>query len=265
MIRTNSIDSNKDNKKVEFKEEIIDNQFKWTSEDEYLLKEWADHARCYNMLHEIARTKYERLNLKYNIPMIILSTFVGTVNMLTNRIDMINEYVNSDTPSYILGAVSIVVAILGAIYEFFKIPYFLSEHTLYMKQWDKLGRDIKIELIKERNDRMPKKHMVEFFKREYERLTEMSPQLSQDVKDEFKQTVKRENIKVPKNIIKEIDQIQVNTKDIIINIPKSKYEIDLENNNKHIEEEFKKKYERMHGRRPSSIELNTMLKRQNSV
>ena len=247
-------------------EKMADNSYKWLPEDEKLLSEWADHSNCYHLLHEIARTKYEKLNLRYNLPMIILSALVGSINMLTTRIEIINQYINSTGPSFILGGISIAVAILGAVYEFFRIPFYLSEHTLYMKQWDKLARDIKMELSKSRDDRIPKKHMIEYFKREYERLTELSPQLSQDVKDEFKLTVKRDKIKVPKNILKEIDQISINTKDIIITIPKkASLGPDLENKNNDIQEAFKRKYSMVHGRRPSTIEINDIIKRQNSV
>jgi len=237
--------------------------YKWSNEDEQVLVEWADHSNCYNMLHEIARIKYEKLNLKFNLPMIILSTFVGTINILITKIDIINQYVNTSGPSYALGAISIIVAIIGAVYDLFKVPFFLSEHTLFMKQWDKLARDIKLELIKDRSERMPKKHMMEYFKREYERLMELSPQLPQDVKDEFKRTIKRDNIKIPKNILKEIDQVAVNTKDVVINIP-AKPKLDLETENKLLEEEYNKRYHRMHGRRLSTIEMN-QLKRQSSI
>ena len=57
----------------------------WKKEEETLLKAWADKAQCYQWLHMKARDVYRRKNARYTIPVIVISTFVGTASFAQDR------------------------------------------------------------------------------------------------------------------------------------------------------------------------------------
>ena len=50
----------------------------WKEEEENLLKEWADKAQCYELLHAKSHAVYKTRHTWFVIPVIIIST-VGTV------------------------------------------------------------------------------------------------------------------------------------------------------------------------------------------
>ena len=45
---------------------VIKKEVKWTSEQEELLAEWAEKAKCYRWLHSRAEKKYRKRNCRYN-------------------------------------------------------------------------------------------------------------------------------------------------------------------------------------------------------
>ena len=53
---------------------------KWTIEQEKLLAEWAEKAKCFRWLHNRSEKSYRAKNYAFTIPVIILSTLTGTAN-----------------------------------------------------------------------------------------------------------------------------------------------------------------------------------------
>ena len=58
----------------------------WTSYLEDLISNWADNALSYSWLNLQSETKYRRLNYMFTIPIVILSTIVGTINVGMNSL-----------------------------------------------------------------------------------------------------------------------------------------------------------------------------------
>ena len=60
----------------------IDNSPKliWSDQTEELLIRWADNASCYKWLHDKSFRRFKFLNYLFSIPVIILSTFAGSLN-----------------------------------------------------------------------------------------------------------------------------------------------------------------------------------------
>ena len=54
------------------------NEAEWKEEHEKILVDWADKAMCYQWLHSSANNKFSKLNTRFTIPVIILSTLTGT-------------------------------------------------------------------------------------------------------------------------------------------------------------------------------------------
>ena len=76
---------------------IMENENKrnyWKTEEENLLKHWADKAQCYQWMHSRSHNVYSRKNALFTIPVIIISTITGTANFAQDRFpDNIKAYV----------------------------------------------------------------------------------------------------------------------------------------------------------------------------
>ena len=57
----------------------------WKEEEEELLRQWADKAQCYQWIHLRSREIYQKKNSWYTIPVIVISTFVGTASFAQER------------------------------------------------------------------------------------------------------------------------------------------------------------------------------------
>ena len=223
----------------------------WSEADEELLKEWADHAVCYRWLHEQAHKKYNKIYTKINIPIIIISTITGTASFAQGKIadEVIRDYVAMG-----IGFFSISAGILATLLSFFKISEKKEQHNNCAKLWDKLHRNIQVEMTKPPSERMPKKNMMEIFKKEYDRLVDDSPLIPDDVINMFENKFKNEpnfkDIQKP-NILNVFKSIKVNHQEEIIEEDKLVEDDTIKN----IQGRFKE----INGRLPTDVELESIV------
>ena len=52
----------------------------WHAQQEDILKSWSEQASCYRWMHERAYQDYNKKNMRFAIPVIIISTITGTAN-----------------------------------------------------------------------------------------------------------------------------------------------------------------------------------------
>ena len=89
----------------------------WKSEEENLLKQWADKAQCYQWMHSKSHNIYSRKNALFTIPVIIISTITGTANFAQDRFpEEVKEYVVMG-----IGSLSIIAGIITTINQFLQI------------------------------------------------------------------------------------------------------------------------------------------------
>lgn len=176
----------------------------WGEDHENILVEWADKAMCYRWLHSKCRDVYYRANTLFTIPVIIMSTIAGTANFAQN------QFSESVLPYAVMGigAVNLLAGILTTIQQFLKISELNESHRVAAIAWDKFYRNIKIELSKSPNERIPVSHIIKHSKEEYDRLMETSPQISEDVINEFIIKFSVGNININENVSKDITQKQ---------------------------------------------------------
>ena len=165
---------------------MINFDMEWNSEHEQILIDWADKAMCYRWLHSNANNIYSRLNMWFTIPVIIISTITGTANFAQDRIPV--EYLSYFV--MIVGAFNIFAGIISTIQQFLKINDLKESHRVSSIAWDKFYRNIKIELSKKPNERIPVAQMLKIYKEEYDRLMETSPDISKEIIQKFNDTFK---------------------------------------------------------------------------
>jgi len=154
----------------------------WTCEHEQILIEWADKAMCYRWLHSKANAMYSSLNAWYTIPVIIISTLTGTANFAQERVPL--AYQNYFV--MIVGGFNILAGIISTIQQFLKITQLNEAHRVSGIAWDKFYRNVKIELAKHPDERMPVLQMIKMCKEEFDRLMETSPVIPDKIVKTFK-------------------------------------------------------------------------------
>ena len=158
----------------------------WTIDHEDILIEWADKAMCFRWLHSRAHALYSKLNYNYTIPVIVISTLTGTANFAQDRVPLAYQ-------GYfvmIVGGFNILAGIITTIQQFLKITQLNEAHRVSGIAWDKFYRNIKIELARHPDERMHVNQMLKMCKEEFDRMMETSPNIPDEIIDEFKKKFK---------------------------------------------------------------------------
>ncbi len=150
----------------------------WAGYLEDLIAKWSDNALSYAWLHNKAEAKYRKLNYAFTIPIVILSTLVGTINVGMNSLfpDNLVKY-----GQITIGGVGIFTGILGTLQNFFKYAQLSEAHRNAAIQWHKFHRSLKTELALES---ICRRNAGEFFrssKTELDRLLDSSPYIPSDI------------------------------------------------------------------------------------
>ena len=153
----------------------------WTIDHEDILIEWADKAMCFKWMHSRSHAKYNRLNYRYTIPVIIISTLTRTANFAQQRVPISYQ-------GYffmIVGFFNILAGIITTIQQFLKITQLNEAHRVSSIAWDKFYRNIKIEISIHPDERMNVNQFIKISKDEFDRLVETSPEIPDDIINEF--------------------------------------------------------------------------------
>lgn len=240
-----------DNKKIE---ELIINSV-WTPEDEKILSEWADKAACYALMYDMELKIYSKKNNWYTTPVIILQTIMGAANFAQDKVP--EEYRNYYSMG--IGGITIISGIIATLASKYKIAEIKEAHNNATKQWDKFSRNIKLELVKSPEERLAKKAMMDLSKKEYDRLVESSPEISDETISKFLNNFKNSPITKPEicNEIKPTEifkRKEVQTPQIIIQQPTV-----VEDPIKKRNDDLVARFVANNGRPPSDEELQDML------
>jgi hypothetical protein len=196
----------------------------WKYSDEILLKEWADHAKCYRWLHDRSRLKYRKKNTRFAIPVIIISTITGAANFAQSKIS--NEQ-DRDIFAMTLGGANIIAGVIATIAQFLKVSELLEGHRVASLSWEKYYNNLKTELAKDFNDRDIAKDFLKYAKSEYDRLLEISPLFDKEIIQQFKLDILNNN-----------PNIDMKYPSIIGQFENDKIIIDKDKFNKEVEKEF---------------------------
>ena len=113
-----------------------------------------------------------------------MSTITGTANFAQDKFpEGIKNYATMG-----IGAVNIFAGILTTIQQFLKIGELNEAHRVSGISWDKFYRNIKVELAKSPDERIPVLQMLKISKEEFDRLMETSPAIPEKITDLFQTT-----------------------------------------------------------------------------
>jgi hypothetical protein len=143
-------------------------------------------------MHENSFRKYSKVNNYFAIPIIILSTVSGTLNVsLQGYVPA--QYLNVAQAG--IGGLGIFTGILTTLQNLFKYAQLSESHNNVSIGWSKLNRNIQIELSVERSSRKDADSFIKICRSEYDRLIEQSPTIPLDIIDSFKKMFREQNEK----------------------------------------------------------------------
>jgi hypothetical protein len=167
-----------DNEKKEKKEPKVE----WSPDNEKILVEWCDIAKCYKWLHTRAHQDYSKKHAWFTIPAIIMSTISGTASFAQGSLPVSMQ----TYAPMVIGSVNIFIGILTTIQQYLKISEYNESHRVSAIAWDKFARNIRIELAKHPDERsLDAGHFLKTNRDEFDRLMETSPSIPIPIVDEF--------------------------------------------------------------------------------
>jgi len=168
----------------------------WKTEEENILKRWSDQALCYEYLHHTCRQIYKRRNAWFSIPVIIISTVVGTANFAQDRFDEDDR----ETVVVAIGCLSLLAGIITTIYNFLQVSEINEGHRVATLGFAKYHNNLKTELQKHPLDRIDPRLALKMYKDEYERLLEVSHKILKKVLKSFKSSFKNNELLIKPDI-----------------------------------------------------------------
>jgi len=154
----------------------------WNPALEDIIKKEAETAESLYWLHNKSSTWALRRNDGLQIPTIVLSSVVGFFSATTDLI-----------PQLALGAVSVVVGILGTINSYFKFAQRGQLHATTAQLYLKTYKNLEVELSLPIHQRTDAGTLLKDLRDQMTRISELAPEIPQSVitlyKKEFKESV----------------------------------------------------------------------------
>lgn len=165
----------------------------WDDAIEKILSEMGDEAQINAYLHKKAQEYFTIKNIKFQLPIIILSALSGTGNFISANFPAYSEYIILG-----VGGVSIFTSIISSVAQFLQVSQLSENHRMSYLSWEKFHSTIKFQLNKRRIARDSIKDFVALIIPEYQRLKEISADIPQHILENIKNNKKKlKDMQVP--------------------------------------------------------------------
>jgi hypothetical protein len=157
----------------------------WDESIEKIFSELGDEAQINAFLHKRAAEYYTRQNIKYQLPIIILSALSGSGN-----------FISANFPAYAnlivlgIGGVSIFTSIISSVAQFLKVSQLSESHRISYLSWEKFHSTIKFQLNRRKDSRDNIRDFLSLVIPEYQRLKEISADIPKHICDQVKRNKK---------------------------------------------------------------------------
>jgi len=164
---------------------------KWHTQQEKVLQDWGEAAACYRYMNYQAFLMFQKLSMRFTLPVIVLSTITGTANFAQEQFP---ESVRSAVPA-IIGGLNLIAGIIATIMQFLKINELMESHRSASQLYGKLSRKIRLELnLPLVNRSSDGSEMVHDCQQELDRLIEQSPPIPKKILTAFDKEFPDDNI-----------------------------------------------------------------------
>jgi len=159
-------------------------QEQWSNEQEDILTQMCDKAKCFRWMHHTARGRYQALHMWFTIPVICLTTISAMIAFLSNSY---RDHVSS--LSVIVGGINSFAAMIHTVSQFLKLAENMENHKMAAQGWGKFASGIHVTLTLERHRRPTAKDYLDRCRDEQARLEEFSPSFPSAVLSQFKDKI----------------------------------------------------------------------------
>ncbi len=150
----------------------------WHKQQEIILKKWSEVGSSYRFMHDRSYMKFEKKNLRFALPVIVISTVTGTANFAQGTFP---EEWNTYVP-LVIGFFNLVAGLITTIAQFLRVSELLEGHRAATIAYSKFSRNISVELSLPREDRNTDgTEFVNNCRTELDRLIEQSPNIPMDI------------------------------------------------------------------------------------
>ena len=165
----------------------------WDDAIENILSELGDEAQINAYLHKKAQEHFTIKNIKFQLPIIILSALSGTGNFVSANFPAYSEYI-----ILAVGGVSIFTSIISSVAQFLQVSQLSENHRMSYLSWEKFHSTIKFQLNKRRIARDNIKDFIGLIIPEYQRLKEISADIPKHILESIKNNKKKlKDMQVP--------------------------------------------------------------------
>ena len=162
-------------------EEIIMEEM-WNEYHENILRQWGEAAACYRYMHHRSFLMYKKLSLRFNLPVIVLSTITGTANFAQTTLPVT---IQPMAPS-IIGGLNLIAGLIATIMQFLKVNELMENHRTSALGHGSLSRNIRLQLALPREERKKEGlKFVEECKAAYDSLLEQCPAIPKNILKNF--------------------------------------------------------------------------------
>lgn len=176
----------------------------WHPQQEKILKKWSEIGSSYRYLHDKSFQKYSAQNMRFALPVIVISTITGTANFAQGTFpDSWQAFVPLG-----IGTLNLAAGLITTVAQFLRVSELLEGHRAASIAYSKFSRDISVELslpIRERTTNG--RDFLIKCRNELDRLIEQSPNIPQKILLEF--SSRFANSEFVKPDILEIKQVEV--------------------------------------------------------
>lgn len=157
----------------------------WETEQENLLKDWAEKARYYAWMHHESHHYYNRLTNRLTIPLIVISTITSSLNFTMVGYENSKSDVISIGFPLSMGLLSMITAVLSASLKTFKTTEMATEHFTMYKHFNSLFRNITLDLSLPAIHRKEPQETCNVYRYDFDRLINESPTIPNQIVKKF--------------------------------------------------------------------------------
>jgi len=156
----------------------------WNEYHENVLRQWGESSACYRYMHHRAFLMFKKMSLRFNLPVIVLSTITGTANFAQSTLP---ASIQPAAPS-IIGGLNLIAGLIATIMQFLKVNELMENHRTAALGHGSLSRNIRLQLALPREERKKEGlKFVEECKATYDSLLEQSPAIPKNILLQFEQ------------------------------------------------------------------------------
>ena len=154
----------------------------WHTQQELILKRWSEIGSSYRYLHDKSFKKFNRQNMWFALPVIVISTITGTANFAQGSFpEAWKEFVPLG-----IGFFNLSAGLITTVAQFLRVSELLEGHRAASLAYSKFARNISVELslpVKERTE--DGSIFISNCRTELDRLIEQSPDIPEDIISAF--------------------------------------------------------------------------------